>query len=155
MTLTLHQAERSDAFSIIDDMRDADYEEWSVGLGGFKVVTSLAHIAEWGTLARSVRNDEGVCIAMWGCNTSGEAWMVASNEAVRRVYSMHRLFEFGIAEMHQVSSSLSAYAYYRNFVHHKWMVRMGFKYAGEVRIINPKPGVTEGIFLKFTREAKG
>lgn len=158
MSLKLVQAEHDDVRELVEDLRSADREEWEVGTGS-KPIPALLHrlIDMDGLRVKAVRDEDDFCIAMWGHSVRlglGNAWMLCTNGAVKRVHSMHRLFKNGIQEMHEDLPQLVAWAYYRNSVHIEWMMRMGFKYAGDATVLNPNLPKTHGIFLKFTREAK-
>lgn len=120
-----------DAWSLEADIRQCDREEWVMASGrpvGSCLVEALSL-----PNTRVVLNEDGKCLAMWGHvsdpKKSGvaSAWMVATNEALRRVHEMHRFFKDGITEMHKDHHTLIASAAHHNVVHHRWMLRMGFK----------------------------
>lgn len=120
-----------DAESLHRDIRQRDLEEWV--MGGGKPILPLLQTAASMPNARSVLDDEtGQCLAMWGHTPdpykegTASAWMVATNQAQRRVHEMHRFFKQGIAEMHKDHHTLVAAAAHHNTLHHKWMLRMGF-----------------------------
>lgn len=142
--LRLEAASGRHARSLQADVRKEDLEEWVVGSAFPDLHHPLAlSIRAAGVTARAVVDERGECLALWGANPGGMAWMIATNEAVRRVQSMRRLFKVGIEEMHELYPRLQAWAYYRNVVHHLWMERCGFTRTGETALL--------GLGLPFIR----
>lgn len=124
------------AHSLIADIRTLDNEEW-VSASGSPTTTSLPNIISTYPETSWSMVDTGIdkCLAMFGVvgvtRERGTVWMLATREAERRVHSLHRLFREGIGLMHRQCEVLEAWAYCKNTLHHKWMVRMGFTPTGQ------------------------
>lgn len=126
--------------SMTGKVREMDRREWELA-GDKPFFLTLARTVEaWPTQTWAVVDGRhGHCLAMWGVEPTldefgylpavaiwGNAWMVATPEAVKRAHSMHRFFKQGIADMHALYPTLLATSYAKNTVHHDWMLRMGF-----------------------------
>lgn len=140
-----------DAVSLASDVRALDLEEWRHGIGGAEFFIPRLKDAMYHSSAKSVVNEKGDCVAAWGISekypgsTIGAAWMVATNEALRRVHEMHRFFQAGIESMHVKYPIIHALAWAGNPVHHKWMERFGFERQNGIVTINNAP------FILFVR----
>lgn len=117
---------------MIDNVREMDRAEWELA-GDHPFGTVLKYtIGQYPKQTWAVVDGRhGHCLAMWGCEPCmmpiwGNAWMVATDEAVKRVHSLHRFFKQGIADMHALYPTLLATSYANNALHHAWMMRMGF-----------------------------
>lgn len=120
------------ASGILKDPREADKREWEVasGISFEEAVYDSFHspypswIAHYG--ADKVLCVFGVCPS--GLNPRiGNAWLAATNEAVKYVHRLHRHFEEGLVQMLDVYPTLHAWADERNVLHGKWMLKMGFE----------------------------
>jgi len=139
-----------DIGSLLHDIRPADLTEWQKGTGhqSIREDLSAAIIHPNSTI---VTDEAGQCIAAWGVSekypgsTIGSAWMVATNQALRRVHEMHRFFKIGIREMHERFPIIHATAWAENTVHHKWMEHFGFVRQPGIITIHHAP------FILFTR----
>ncbi|MCW2317138.1 hypothetical protein M2322_002692 [Rhodoblastus acidophilus] len=135
-----------DASSLALDVRELDREEW-VAASGVPLLVSLNRAIKHGD-NWAVLDEEGRCLAIWGVNHDGNAWMIATNAAQRRLHEMHTFFKDGIARMHELHPEIDAWAYSKNHLHHKWMLRFGFKQTDQE--VTTYPGCR---FIRFTRSA--
>lgn len=122
--------------TICADMREADITEWNAGINLVRWpgdICSLLHFtlehfpqATWCAV-----DETDHCICMWGVTPTGaagigQAWLLATNAAERRVHDLHRHFRRGLAEMLAVYPRLHAWAHVGNELHHRWMKHFGF-----------------------------
>lgn len=156
--LTLRETIYADAVTLARDVREADKEEWHVASFGKPLIVNLeeainearrimkpgrrdSKLAFPLSLIHSIIDEDGDCLAMFGClplsvqgnkwGDDGNAWMICTNTAVRRVHEMHRFFHSGIDRMHAIFPELIAWAYEKNTVHHEWMEHFGWKRSGK------------------------
>jgi hypothetical protein len=128
MALRLLKATPEASLLMAKHARKADRKEWFMASGGLKLDVAI-ELCRRGSLTvpRMVMDEFGTVLTMWGCGVSGMAWMVCSELALERVHDLHRFFKEGIAEMHELWPTLTAWSYGENSVHHKWMWRFGFR----------------------------
>ena len=126
-------AEASHVDDIMLDLRDADRDEWVAG-GARPIRMALlrAVTPDVDTVARTALDERGVALCMWG-GCDGRLWLVATNAAVPRAVSLHRVLGPWLQELVDRWGTLTAVADKRNIQHHRWLKWLGFKPVREVR----------------------
>ncbi|MGV1835232.1 hypothetical protein ACQZ6C_10760 [Rhizobium rhizogenes] len=114
-------------------LRQDDIDEWFAASGGRPTRETLHSILTVPTMAsvRSLRNDDGECICLWGVNGGqlgeGLVWLIASEEAEDHGKHIHRYWPREVAMMHMHYALLVAIAYGNNSLHLDWLRAIGFK----------------------------
>lgn len=110
------------------DLRYADLREWLAGVG-MGPVEALEHGWEYG---RAALDEDGNVLCFWGAELDGSVWLAATNRAVPRARSIHRLLKEEFEAVQAVSGgTMHCYADSRNVLHHAWLEWLGFKFQRE------------------------
>lgn len=124
--------------SLLKNAREADRREWEDALA-VPLEESLYPVAVPGNpynARAAVAGDTTLCI--WGTASymdldlygppaeAMNVWLIASKEAYRYVLSCHRLLDAEMENLHRHAKTLVAQADDRNFIHQRWLRRIGF-----------------------------
>jgi hypothetical protein len=145
MTLTVEDADRGHFMAAFDDIRRADMAEWFAGTGELFHVGAIEAV-ESSEVSKVALDEGGRPLVFWG-GTGGRVWLFASEIAVPRSLSLHRILRPWLDDLHGRWPLIYAVADKRNVVHHKWMRWLGFSSLPEVYL---PPFYLP--FIVFTRE---
>lgn len=141
------------AMALSPHVRPEDRLEWVAGTGDPLRLRLAAAVSDPEGVARSVFVS-GVDhpILIWGVQKHqgeagvGQAWLIASTEAVPFATSLHGLIRTELPILEEAFPRVVAYADKRNSVHLRWLRWMGFASVREVRL-----GPWNLPFLQFER----
>ena len=124
--LELRESILSDTSFLGPRLREADKEELRAAWGE----TPYAAILEYGFKNSDncwtiTHKDEPV--AIFG-NNGNTLWMVASKEFPKHRRDFLRKGHSVVCQLQEKLGSLYASSYYKNYLHHKWLLWLGFNY---------------------------
>lgn len=149
-----------DIEDILADLRPEDREEWEAAMelwptpkySGIK--EALAYSIATANVAKVLSDRNGDPMLMFGVNHQGWAWLVATRRAQEQGRACQRVFAEAVETLHEHSplegKALACVAYYKNTLHHIWLMRLGF------RMVDPR--LAEGVigkapgFITYIRE---
>ncbi|MER9178937.1 hypothetical protein [Mesorhizobium sp. M0767] len=131
---------------VLDDIRDADLQEWYAGTGKPFSVGAFLKLQQEGY--KKVARLDGKALCFWGVDEGGDIWLFATNQAERNALALHRVLHPELDKMFALHPKLKALSDSRNTVHHLWLTWLGFKEEDELFI------APFGLpFKLFTKEA--
>lgn len=117
----------SHGLNLLLKMREEDYEEWTAAAEAHGVTVSDAMVEAIKHEHSKAILIDGVAHVAMGVN-EGMVWLCATDKAALNWRAIHRRYK---AELHAMAATnlgaLSAYSIATNTVHHKWLLKMGFK----------------------------
>lgn len=115
--------------------RTEDRIEWF--LGTFRKLDRAlqAGLELPGSVNRAVVDENGNPLILFGAHPylapgAGQAWLIATEDALSRIHALHHFFKAGLAEIEAPFSHLVAFSHVTNTVHHRWMHWVGFRSLG-------------------------
>lgn len=135
-----------DALSLIEDVRPADLEEWTVVSGGRPLEESLLGAIQpgqgGGCRLAVIDTATDRCLIILGVSdpgpeyagTVGMAWLIATNRAARKARHMHHLFRDVLGVLHAMYPRLGCWVYHKNTEHIRWLKRLGFEFGARAGI---------------------
>lgn len=130
------------AMALMPHIRAEDRAEWVAGTGDPTRLRLAAAVLDPNGFARSIfASDVDYPLLIWGASAKvggdgevGQAWLIASRDAIRYVLALHALLPSELAVLDEAFPKTVAYADKRNGVHHRWLSWLGFENLGEARM---------------------
>lgn len=139
MKVTVKVPTEEDLLPVLDEVRQADKDEWEAGTG-YRFEDAALSAVRWdGDLKGCLVDEHGRGLVFWGVDGKGESgwcWMFATETAQRHAIELHRHL---LGEFLKVSSRwphLYAISDVRNRTHHRWLTWLGFHHSMDLSFGN-------------------